>query len=148
LGAYDITVDASGNGDYTTVQGAIDNAASGDSIFIAPGTYTETVVVDLPLKFYGAGQDATVITRATGGNTITINDAVGSVEFHSMTIENQGSSSGDDVIDMGSNDHFSVIKNVEITGGYIGIDWGNSNHARRILVVNQPQLFQYMSLVL
>ena len=38
-------VDASGDGDFSTLQAAVDAAMSGDTIEVAPGTYTENVSV-------------------------------------------------------------------------------------------------------
>ena len=38
---YDLLVDAAGNGDYTTVGEALQNANAGDIIAVAPGTYVE-----------------------------------------------------------------------------------------------------------
>ncbi len=40
------TVDASGGGDFTTIQGAIAAASSGDTIMVAPGLYEEIVTED------------------------------------------------------------------------------------------------------
>lgn len=37
---YDIIVDASGGGDYTTIDDALDNVTTGQTIFIKSGTYT------------------------------------------------------------------------------------------------------------
>ena len=34
-----------------TIQNVIDNASSGDSIFLAGGTYTENIVIDKSLEF-------------------------------------------------------------------------------------------------
>ncbi|NCD42020.1 MAG: hypothetical protein EOL88_08010, partial [Bacteroidia bacterium] len=41
----------------TTIQGAIDAANDYDVIMVAPGTYTERVVIDKPLSLYGATYD-------------------------------------------------------------------------------------------
>ena len=46
---YDIVVDAAGGGDYTTIASAISGASAGDSIFIAPGTYSENITIDKKL---------------------------------------------------------------------------------------------------
>jgi len=37
-------VDAAGGANYTTISDAFDDAGEGDSIFVAPGTYTESIV--------------------------------------------------------------------------------------------------------
>ncbi|QPV63635.1 right-handed parallel beta-helix repeat-containing protein [Halosimplex litoreum] len=44
--AQTITVDAGGSGDYTTIQAAVDAAATGDTIEVGPGTYSEAVTGD------------------------------------------------------------------------------------------------------
>ncbi|HJP72808.1 MAG TPA: pectinesterase family protein [Pseudonocardiaceae bacterium] len=70
-GAGRITVDAGGNGEFCTVEGAItavpDNNQRPVTIVVAPGTYTELdwVPVDKPhITVAGAGQGATIIQYA------------------------------------------------------------------------------------
>ena len=74
-----ITVDASGNGDYTTVQAAVNAVAEGAeaTIYVKAGTYEEMVKVGTRQKpstkkisLIGEGMDKTIITAANGKNTI------------------------------------------------------------------------------
>jgi parallel beta-helix repeat protein len=122
---YDIVVDVDGGGDYTNLQTAIDNASAGDSIFIAPGTYTNSgnFAVDLELKLFGAGAGATIISGATGAATITVNVDVDNVEIHDMEITNSGSANTDHGIylEQWNGSDNTVLNNLEISGGYEGI---------------------------
>ena len=60
--AATISVDDDGGADYTSIQEAIDNATSGDTIEVAAGTYREYVHVNKDgLTIEGAGIDQTVI---------------------------------------------------------------------------------------
>ncbi len=59
-----ITVDQQGNGDYLTIQEAVDAAGGGDTILVAAGNYSENVVVDKELDIYGKGE---VVLDAGGG---------------------------------------------------------------------------------
>ncbi len=43
-----ILVDNDGPADYSTIQAAVDNASSGDTIIVKPGTYTENILVNVP----------------------------------------------------------------------------------------------------
>lgn len=62
-----ISVDAAGGGDFTSIQAAIDNAANGDEIVVAPGTYDEAI------NFYGKA----VRLRSSGGAAVTTIDGTG-----------------------------------------------------------------------
>ena len=45
----------------TTIQGAVDLAAAGDTVDVGPGTYVENVVVDRPLTLQGAGSESVLL---------------------------------------------------------------------------------------
>lgn len=56
-----IHVGGNGNGNYSTIQNAIDNAHDGDHIIVHPGTYYENLIVDKQVQIIG--KDATIKTH-------------------------------------------------------------------------------------
>lgn len=57
-----IIVDINGNGDYSTIQEAVDNSIDGDLLLIAPGIYIENVnCVDKKLYIVGIVRDACIL---------------------------------------------------------------------------------------
>ena len=57
-------VDAGGSGNYTTIQAAVGNATSGDTIIVYPGTYTEVVdvnVANLTIRSLSGNPDDTIV---------------------------------------------------------------------------------------
>ena len=62
--AATITVDPNGEGNYTTIQAAIDNASAGDTIRIWAGTYNEQITVNKTLTIIGNGTENTTIDGA------------------------------------------------------------------------------------
>lgn len=75
-----ITVKAAGGGDYTTIQAAIDAAASGDTINVYPGNYDETATNRFVLTpTQGPHQFGLFIDSAHSGITIQGVDADGKV---------------------------------------------------------------------
>ena len=60
-----IFVDDDGSGDYLTIGEAVANAAAGDLIVVAPGTYVEEVIVDVSVSIAGSGTGQTIVTPAT-----------------------------------------------------------------------------------
>jgi len=79
---------------YSTIQSAIDNSSPGDTIKIAPGTYSEHLVVNKNnLKLIGGDRDTTIIDASqTGGVTkagIKVKDVSG-IEIKNLTVKNAG----------------------------------------------------------
>ena len=75
--------------DYTTIQAAIDNAASGDTIDVAAGVYNETLfITQSDLTFQGAGSGASIIDGE--GNTIITIDGASKIAISGFTIQNGG----------------------------------------------------------
>jgi len=56
-------VAADGSGEYESIQAAVDAAADGETVFIAPGTYEESVMVDKDLTILGASSPSGVKVR-------------------------------------------------------------------------------------
>lgn len=54
-------VDKNGNGDYTSIQSAIDDATSGEIIRVWAGIYYENIVIDKQIELIGNGSSVTVI---------------------------------------------------------------------------------------
>ncbi|MCK4443848.1 MAG: hypothetical protein KAW09_04850, partial [Thermoplasmata archaeon] len=61
-----------GPGNYTTIQGAIDAAIPGDTVFVYDGTYNENLVIDRTLSLIGENRDSTLINGGGFGDTIYV----------------------------------------------------------------------------
>ena len=64
-----ITVDNDGEGDYESIQEAIDAAEEGDTIHVWDGKYRERINVTKELEFIGNSSGSTIID-GTGGNVV------------------------------------------------------------------------------
>jgi hypothetical protein len=87
-----IKVVAKSGGDFTTITAALDSITTASAndhylIYVAPGTYTETVIMKPFVDIEGAGELATKIT--SGSNTGTIQGA-SDAELRFLTVENTG----------------------------------------------------------
>jgi parallel beta-helix repeat protein len=70
--AATLYVGGGGPGNYTTIQGAIDAALPGDTIFAYNGTYNERPVIDKTLSLVGESRDSTWINGGGSGDTIYV----------------------------------------------------------------------------
>ena len=61
-----LIVDSDGNGDFTTIQSAIDSAHDNDTIYILDGEYKETVVVNKYLHLVGQSKQGVVLYQNIG----------------------------------------------------------------------------------
>jgi len=79
-------VGGSGPGNYTKIQYAIDNATSGDTVFVYSGTYYENVVVDKSIELIGENNENTIIDGSEKTNVIKV--IVDNVKIFGFTIKN------------------------------------------------------------
>ncbi|MFV2064158.1 MAG: right-handed parallel beta-helix repeat-containing protein, partial [Chloroflexota bacterium] len=83
-----LVVAADGSGDFTTVRAAVDAAADGDTIFIEPGTYDESIGVDKSLSFIGGGNVAAdVVIRAAASEPQALRVEGADVTLRRLAIE-------------------------------------------------------------
>jgi parallel beta-helix repeat protein len=67
-----IIVDSSGAGNYITIQAAIDNATTGDTIYVWNGTYNENIVVNKTVTIIGNGTESCKINGSKVGNVVLV----------------------------------------------------------------------------
>jgi parallel beta-helix repeat protein len=88
-----IYVDDDGGADYTKIQDAVDNATSGDTIYVYAGTYNENIVVSITINLVGEDKDTTIIHGVDEtDDALEINSNWCNIS--EFTIENGGSNSG------------------------------------------------------
>lgn len=66
-------VGGTGPGNFTTIQGAIDVASNGDTIFVFSGIYYENIVIDKSIYLIGENKTNTIIDGKGKNDAITIN---------------------------------------------------------------------------
>ena len=68
-------VGGTGEGNYTGIQDAIDNASSGDTVFVYNDSspYYENLIVDKTINLIGENKETTIIDGSRNNDTITIN---------------------------------------------------------------------------
>ena len=83
-----LNVDVNGGpGVYTSIQAAVDAAASGDTIMVGPGTYDGFIVMLKSVKVIGSGND-TLITRAQTKDARFYGDAITILRANETEINN------------------------------------------------------------
>jgi len=65
-------VGGTGPDNYTVIQDAVDDAASGDTVYVYPGCYTECLTVDTAITLTGENKNTTVIDAGGGGPAISL----------------------------------------------------------------------------
>jgi len=83
-------VGGSGEGNYTRIQDAIDNASDGDTVFVYNGTYYENIEIKKSINLFGEHRDTTVIDGDGGHMVIYLAEMafVESVIVSGFTIQN------------------------------------------------------------
>ncbi len=68
-----IYVGGDGPGNFTKIQDAINNSASGDTIFLYSGTYFENIIIDKSIIIVGENRYTTIVNGSYKESTMTIN---------------------------------------------------------------------------
>lgn len=79
-------VGGSGPGNYTRIQDAIDNASTGDTVFVFGGYYFETIIINTSITLLGEHRKTTVIDGREQGTVVTIR--ADGVSLCNFTIQN------------------------------------------------------------
>jgi hypothetical protein len=111
-----------GDGIYTTIGAALTAAAaSGDTIEIANGTYTETLTINKSVTLKGTSKANTIITSA--GSTITI--TANGVTLQDLTVNTSATTGAIRVITILGNIENTTFNNLKITSTSRGANGGN-----------------------
>jgi parallel beta-helix repeat protein len=109
-------VGGSGEGNYTSIKDAVNNASEGDTVFVYSGVYFGLVEIEKPLKLIGENIDTTKIDANNYRNAIKI--ASNNVIVSGFTVQNSGGSLYDaGAIRIGKG--FNSYKNCSIVGNKI-----------------------------
>jgi parallel beta-helix repeat protein len=103
--------------DYKTIQEAINNAGSGDTIFVRKGIYAENIVVNKSITLIGEDRESTIIDGKAIGNVISVKAS--NVTIKGFTIRNSDPSTGCGIFI----EHFGniVISNNDVNHNNVGI---------------------------
>jgi len=109
-----------------SIQTAVDGASAGDVIGIAPGTFTEQVVVDEAITLVGAGQGATVVqspsslasrfSRSGDSNYPVVSLETDGAQLWNLTVDGDRRGSGHEAfIGVGAYNAAAHVSGVEVT---------------------------------
>ena len=119
-------VGGSGEGNYSSIQDAIDNASNGDTVFVYDDSspYYENVVVNKSIALIGEGQTSSVIDGGGNGDVVFI--SADNVHLDGFIVQHSGTFDyGVKVV--AANGAF-ISKNI-VTETYKGISIRNSNNS-------------------
>jgi parallel beta-helix repeat protein len=132
-------VGGTGPGNYSKIQDAIDNASTGDTIYVWAGTYYENVIVNKTLTLIGNGTGNTIINGSDTGDVVHV--TADDVEIRGFTIIESGSVYSSNTYDVGIElDH---VKDARITDNNcsdnacgIYLNYSNSNIVKKNLCLD------------
>ena len=90
------------------IQGLIDNASAGDTIYIPSGIYYENIIIDKSINLIGEDRNTTIIDGGYISNVVLVDDDW--VNFSGFTIQNSGDEYHDAGININSN-HNTIANN-------------------------------------
>ena len=119
-----------------TIQAAIDRAASGDAVRVAPGVYTENIVIDRDLAIRGTTAATTVIDGGGIGTVVLVGSGT-TVELRNLTITNGLATSGGGVFNSGAT---LFVLDSEISANHAISDGGAFFNQGGLLVVENSTI--------
>jgi len=120
-----LTVDDDGPADFHTIQEAINNATSGDKVFVRVGIYHEHVIVNKSVSLVGEDKDSTIIDGNETGNVISI--MASNVSIKDFTIKGSGMHLYDSGISVDHSSGNDISHNVITNNNYDGISFHSSS---------------------
>lgn len=116
LSSKTLYVGGSGPGNYTKIQDAIDNASTGDTVFVYTGIYgTETTTIDKTIRLIGEGKNSTIVDGGETDDVIVI--TADYVEISGFTIRNSGEENvGIDILSSNNTVKGNIITNNHYDG--------------------------------
>jgi parallel beta-helix repeat protein len=123
--AQTIIVDAKGDGNYTTIQDAINASKPGDTIYIWSGTYYENIVVNRTVTLIGNGTAFSAINGGGSGDVVTV--TADWVNITGLTITNSGSDLFEGGIKLVNVQNCYIYNNVIRGNYYYSIRFENSH---------------------
>ncbi|MCK5635862.1 MAG: right-handed parallel beta-helix repeat-containing protein [Thermoplasmatales archaeon] len=85
---YHIIVDKNGNGDYKTIQDAVNNAEPGSIIYVKNGEYNEIIDIKKQITLIGEDKDYTLINPISDKNKYAVRLGAPGVILKSLSIKN------------------------------------------------------------
>ena len=123
-------VGGSGEGNYSKIQSAIENASDGDTVFVfsESSPYVENIYIDKEITIEGENRFSTVIDGAGSGTVVTI--VADGVHFMNFTVQGCGGSWPRSGIIVYADD--TIIETNRLTNNVIGIYLHPSKHNKII----------------
>ena len=87
-GIYDCIVDQNGEGDYTSIQDAVNNAQDGFRIYVKSGTYSEIIDVKKQIHLIGENKVNTFINPISAKNKYAVRLGAPGVMFEGFDVTN------------------------------------------------------------
>ena len=120
-----------GQGNYSSIQDAINASDTGDTVFVYSGIYYEHIIVNKSISLLGENNSNTIIDAGQIGHAVII--TAENVKIMNFTIQNSGPKEWDAAIRVMANN--STIKNNNLVNNTDGISLIPSSHSR--IVDNQ-----------
>ncbi len=161
-------VGGTGPGNYSKIQDAIDNATSGDTVFVFKGEYQENVCVNKSINLVGEDKSITIINADYNGDVVFVTADDATITGFSLINSERGLYPGSGVW-IESSDNIIIYDNMIVHNGYglnlvntsnthvydnsildnlgVGIDLDSSSHNNisRNIVINMGTILLYNS---